>query len=104
MDLETDVVAGSQDAFSGMQSHPNLDRGAGRPAVADENSLRCYGRADRFPSGGEHREDCVALVENLDALIGSDGPAEDLAMVDQDLWPTIAQGPGQLRRPFDIGK
>ena len=62
MDVDTGVVAATQDRLTGMNSHSHHETGSPRPLVGCGITLRLDRCRDREPHRGEHREHGVALT------------------------------------------
>ena len=85
-----------------MQAHPHLDLSTVRPREVRERPLRIGRCGDRVLRALEDDEERVALRVDLEPAVPVESLAKQAAVLGEHLLVTIAQGPEQPSRAFDV--
>src|SRR5262249_11759271 len=91
VDVEPEVRPVADVRLAGVDSHPHAEVDAGWPLVLGERALRRHDRAGSGPCVGERNEELVAALVDDDAVAGLDGPAEEPAVIVEDLCVPVSQ-------------
>ncbi len=104
MDVEPDILVASQSSLARVHPHPDPNGPVARPRVFAQLPLGGCGRGHRIRGRDEDGEERVAFRSDVDASVIADGFPEDVVVLLQNLRPSLAEGPGQVRRALDVGE
>jgi hypothetical protein len=87
-----------------MEPHADPALDAARPLMGSKRSLTLDGRLDGAPRAAERVEERVALRVHLAAAVRDEGPAQQAAVVGQELAVALAKLLEQGRRTLDVSE
>ncbi len=95
VDVEARVVVATERPVSGVDAHPDADRGSVGPGLGRERTLGGDGAPDRVAGGPEHDEELVTLGPDLDAASIVERPPKERVVAVQQLGETGTEGRGE---------
>jgi hypothetical protein len=104
VDVQAHVFVSTQPPLTRVHPHADPNGPVRGPRVSSEDALGLRRRRHRVHCRGEHGEEGVALGPEIHAVVIPDGPPQDGMVLLQHVDPSVPQGPGQVRGPFDVGE